>query len=77
MIFAAPESMGAVAGCGWLRERNLPLRSLAGVMASSPLQVREVREQTGLPVYGLSDLLDPPTAAKIVEKRQIKVSAAR
>jgi len=77
VIFAAPESMGAVAGCGWLRERNLPLRALAGVMASSPLQVREVTEQTGLPVYGLSDLLDPPTAAKIVEKRAMKEPAAR
>lgn len=77
IIFAAPESMGAVAGCNWLRQRNLPLRALAGVMASAPLQVREVKEQTGFTAYGLSDLLDPPTAAKLIEKRSMTEVATR
>ncbi|HEB89280.1 MAG TPA: DUF1611 domain-containing protein [Deltaproteobacteria bacterium] len=71
ILFAAPESMGATAGAAWLRERRLPLVALSGVLASSPLQVREAREQTGLPVYGPQDLLDPSTAAKLLVRRSV------
>ncbi len=77
IIFAAPESMGATAGSAWLRERDLPLVALSGVLASSPLQAREAREQTGLPVYGLEDLLDPSTAAKIVVRRSVDLGLAK
>jgi dethiobiotin synthetase len=68
VLFAAEEAMGAVAGVEWLRGRGLPLLGVAGRITSSPLQVREAKEATGLPMYGLSDLDDPATAAKLLRQ---------
>ena len=66
VLFAAGESMGAAAGSDWLRAKGLPLRGISGRLSASPLQVREATDATGLPVYGLSDLDDPATAAKVL-----------
>ena len=66
VLFAAGEAMGAVAGVEWLRNRRLPLRGVTGRLAASPLQIREAKAATGLEVYGLSELDDPATAAKLI-----------
>jgi dethiobiotin synthetase len=68
VLFAADEAMGAMAGAEWLRSRRLPLLGVAGRITSSPLQVREASAATGLPIYGLSDLDDPATAAKLLRQ---------
>ena len=65
IIFAAGESMGAVAGAEWLRSRDLPLQAIAGCITRSPLQVREAAT-SGTPVLTLQDLDDPATAAKLL-----------
>jgi len=65
IIFAAGESMGAVAGAEWLRGRDLPLRAIAGCITRSPLQVREAAA-CGTPIVTLKDLDDPATAAKLL-----------
>jgi len=66
VLFAAGESMGAAAGAEWLRTKGLPLRGISGCLSASPLQVREARDATGLPVFGLTELDDPATAAKLL-----------
>lgn len=66
ILFAAGESLGAVAGVDWLTTRGLPLRGLCGRLTTSPLQMREARAGTGLPIYSLNDLDDPATAAKVL-----------
>lgn len=65
IVFAAGESMGAVAGAEWLRSRDLPLRAVAGCITRSPLQAREAAG-CGTPILTLGDLGDPATAAKLL-----------
>lgn len=65
IVFAASESMGAVAGVDWLRERDLPVIALAGVMTASPLASAEAEAATGLATYTTQKLRDPELAGKL------------
>lgn len=51
VVLAAQDSMGALAGFQWLRERATPLLALSGLLTAAPLQIVEAGEATGLPVY--------------------------
>ena len=64
-FLAAADSMGAFAGVKWLRERNLPLRAVSGLLTASPLATREARAATGLDIVSTRLLTDPDYAAKI------------
>jgi hypothetical protein len=66
ILFAAGDAMGAVAGHAWLRNRNLPLIALSGVLTSSPLQRRESSKATGLPVFSRQELAQTKTARSIM-----------
>jgi len=66
MMFAAGDAMGAIAGEAWLRQRGLPLLALGGVLTAAPLQRRETRQGTGLPVYSRQDLAQPKTALSLL-----------
>ncbi len=66
VIFASGDAMGAVAGDAWLRDRNLPLIGLGGILTSSPLQRRESAKMTGLPVYSRQDLAQATTAMTVL-----------
>jgi hypothetical protein len=66
ILFAAGDAMGAVAGHTWLRNRNLPLIALSGVLTSSPLQRRESSKATGLPVFSRQELAQTKTARSIM-----------
>ena len=59
-------AMGAIAGENWLRQRGLPLLALGGVLTAAPLQRRETRQGTGLPVYSRQDLAQPKTALSLL-----------
>lgn len=50
VIFAASDAMGAVAGVHWLNEQSLPVMAVCGSLTRSPLELRETRCITGLPV---------------------------
>ncbi len=56
IVFAAANSLGAVAGVDWLRQRRLPVLAVSGVVTASPLGAREAAAATGLPVIGPEDL---------------------
>lgn len=65
IVFAAGDAMGAGAGVRWLRERDLPIMAVSGVVTTSPLGIRETEDATGLPVLGIASLMDPVLAAKL------------
>lgn len=66
IVFTAADSLGALGGVQWLRERRLPVCALSGRLTTAPLQVREAIAATHLPVYSCNELLEPATAAKLV-----------
>src|SRR5262245_37748416 len=65
VLFAASDAMGAVAGARSLRELDLPLLALSGVLTASPLQQREAEKATDLPVFSRQDLGRETTARRI------------
>lgn len=62
IIFAAGESMGAVAGVEWLRQRQAPVVAVSGLVSTSPLAKAEVEVAVGLPVRTIQELSDPMVA---------------
>jgi len=56
ILFAAGDSMGAVAGARWLQEHSLPVVAITGSLTRSPLAVREVRATNELPVLDCEGL---------------------
>jgi len=66
ILFTACDSMGAVGGVAWLRDRQLPVLGLSGVLNTSPLQCQEAKEFTDLPIYSRQDLARPSTAMQIL-----------
>jgi hypothetical protein len=66
ILFAARDSMGAVAGVDWLKHQDLDVAGLSGVLTASPLQCREAPAATGLPTYTRRKLADANVARKIL-----------
>jgi hypothetical protein len=66
VIFAAGEAMGAANGVARLRELGLPVVGVSGVLTASPLASREAELACELPVFGIEQLRDPVTAARLL-----------
>lgn len=58
VLLAAGDALGATAGVAWLRERDLPVLGVTGLLTASPLAIREAREAIGLPVFDRATLAD-------------------
>jgi hypothetical protein len=56
VIFTAGESLAAVAGVERLRRMGYGVRAVSGVVTNSPLRVREVELEAGLPCVRTRDL---------------------
>lgn len=65
VVLAAADAMGAVAGAEWLRNRDLPLSVISGVVTSSPLATREAETATGLSLAPTKMFADPDYAARL------------
>lgn len=72
IIFTAAESLGAVAGVAWLRQRGLPVIAVSGVLTSSPLTMREALGAAEIPIYPSQSFIRPEIASQI-----LKCAAAR
>jgi hypothetical protein len=70
IVLAAQDSMGALAGYEWLRRRSTPVLALSGVLTAAPLQVREAREATGLPIHDREALATGDVAIGLLGKAQ-------
>lgn len=67
VLFAAADAMGAAAGVDWLLRHGHAIAGVTGVLTSSPLQAREVRENTGQTVIPTPELTDPGRARRILD----------
>ncbi|MCX7042507.1 MAG: DUF1611 domain-containing protein [Gammaproteobacteria bacterium] len=56
VLFAAGDALSAESGVRWLREEQLPVRLLSGLMSASPLAMAEAESATGLPVLTMAQL---------------------
>ena len=70
IVLAAQDSMGALAGVRWLRERSTPVLALSGVLTAAPLQIVEARDATGLPIHDREGLASPETAMGLLGRAQ-------
>ncbi|HAR43517.1 MAG TPA: DUF1611 domain-containing protein [Bdellovibrionales bacterium] len=66
LIFAALDSLGAVAGVQWLISKELPVLGVSGVLTSSPLSMREATVETQLPILQ-TDSLGTPEIAQVLQ----------
>jgi hypothetical protein len=70
LVLAAQDSMGALAGVRWLRERPVPVLALSGVLTAAPLQIAEAREATGLAIHDREALATPGVAMALLGRAQ-------
>ncbi|MFO1402362.1 MAG: hypothetical protein U1F06_05185 [Steroidobacteraceae bacterium] len=77
LLFAAADSMGALAGIEWLENRGLPVVALTGLVTAAPLGVREAREAIRLPVMGLAALSHPTQAQALLAAVHARCAAIR
>ena len=74
IVLAAQDSMGAVAGVSWLRQRLTPVLALSGVLTAAPLQIAEAQQATGLPIYDRDGLASSEVAMKLLSRAQHQLS---
>jgi hypothetical protein len=70
IVLAAQDSMGALAGVQWLRERPTPVLALSGMLTAAPLLIGEASRATGLPVYDREALATAPVAMGLLGQAQ-------
>ncbi|MGI5380404.1 DUF1611 domain-containing protein [Streptomyces sp. CA-251387] len=66
IVFAAGDSVSAVAGVRLLQEEGLPVVALSGVLTSSPLAVAEAVTGVDVPVYEAAAMADPSVAHQLL-----------
>ncbi|MGW1953288.1 DUF1611 domain-containing protein [Streptomyces sp. NPDC001920] len=66
IVFAAGDSVSAVAGVRLLREEGLPVAALSGVLTASPLATAEALTGVDIPVYAAAALSDPAVATHVL-----------
>jgi hypothetical protein len=66
VLFTARDSMGALAGIDWMRQRDIKVVGLSGVMTAAPLQCTEANLATGLETYSREDLSDVRVARELL-----------
>ena len=67
-IYTCNDALGVKSGTDILRAHNLPILALSGAITASPLGVREVQQQTELPVITRRGLMSPETATQLVAR---------
>lgn len=75
VIFAAPDSMGAVAGVSHLQKLGHDVLAVTGLLTRSPLAIREAAAVTGLPVLTREELTDPALAASLLRMPNLLANA--
>ena len=68
MIFSAGDSLAAINGVQTLNKWGLYPIALCGLFTASPLLIREVKENTQVPVYDIAQLSTGAIAAQLVQQ---------
>lgn len=69
VIFAAADSMGAVAGVVRLRSLEIPVIGISGRVTRSPLAIKEIVGSCDVPVFGREELQNAGIAASLLGLR--------
>jgi len=69
-VFAAGDAMGAVAGVDWLQRAGHDVLAVSGLLARSPLALRETALATALPCLTAEALTEPATVARLLRLPQ-------
>jgi len=77
VVFAAADAMSAVAGVGWLQERNLPVRVVTGTVSLSPLGSQEAEQHLTVPVVAAEALSEPRFAVAVQPRSSAASSTCR
>ncbi|MEO0968095.1 MAG: hypothetical protein AAFX80_07065 [Cyanobacteria bacterium J06639_18] len=73
ILFAANSALAATAGVLWLKEFQIPVLAISGVVTMSPLESRETSIATGLPVLDI-EMLQREAANLIAPSSQPQIS---
>jgi hypothetical protein len=71
IVFAAGETMSAVAGVAFLDEQRLPLEAVSGRLTDSPLAKRETEAMLDRKVLTLAQLADPSVAVSLLPRQAV------
>lgn len=74
VVFAARDSLGAVAGVQWLEQRGLPVVAVSGMVTTAPLGIEETTRFARVPVMGLAELADPRRVSPLVNDLKQRAS---
>lgn len=66
VLFASRDSMGAESGVRWLKQRDVAVAGVTGVLTAAPLQIGEATAATGLPVFTREELSQASYARRIL-----------
>lgn len=66
IVFAAGDSVSAVAGVRLLRDEGLPVTALSGALTASPLAMAEAVTGVDIPVYEAAAMSDPSVAGQLL-----------
>lgn len=75
IIFAASDSMAAVAGTAWLRQRNMQVSAIAGAITASDLAVSELEKVTDIDVLTMNRFENDEQAINIALRSAQPVEA--
>jgi hypothetical protein len=74
VIFSAGDSLAAINGIHTLNSWGLYPLALSGLFTASPLLMREVKENTTIPVYTINELANGEIAEAMLNDHQLLVS---
>ena len=75
VLFAATDALSAAAAVEYLKDLELPLLAISGMVSASPLAAREAEAMTGLPVLDVAALRDPERLALLTAPQPSPVAA--
>lgn len=76
-VYAVPDSLAALGGCVALRELEIVPAALTGLICTSPLNMSEAEQATGLPVLSREQLADPTASAALLRSTGLQTATAR
>jgi hypothetical protein len=75
VLFAAADALSAAGAVEYLRERDVSLLAISGLVSASPLAARETEAVTGLPVIDVAGLRDPDRLAEMMAGKRTRLAA--
>lgn len=69
VVFSSGDSLGVLGGLSLMKTWGIEPRGISGLLTASPLLIREVEQETQIPVWTLEDLSSPAINQAFSEER--------